>query len=1124
MDTEYVQQLVYNIPERLRKSLYSFQKDGVLEAIKKGGRILIADEMGLGKTIQAISVAMAFQHFPILVISPAVVKFNWVDELEKWTCFEPEDFAIIEGRDDINSWKHAKFVVCTYGLFTKNSAVAHHINDHGFQTVICDESHYLKNLNAIRTTLICPLIENAKHAILLSGTPCLNRPVELYPQVSALSNRLFGTYSQYTRKFCNARRGRFGWDVSGQSNLKELNTKLQAVMIRRLKKDVLTQLPEKLRSRVFIDIMGKKAKKHITKLMENLKDIKTVLKDTLAASMEGNQIALEKGKVAHNEQRKFLMQAFHDTGVGKIPGVKKYLENFLDSSESAKCLVFAHHIDVLDGIEKGISEYRYRSVKGGKMKAIKYMRIDGQTPHHERQLNTRKFQMDPNCRVGIIGMLAGGVGITLTEASHVFFAELHWTPGIILQAEDRAHRIGQKNKVVINYLVAKNSIDEPMWSIICNKVHVTSTALEGTRTSLKAKNTKARQIKCRNGNNKQHSSKNCYGTNDASVIEIDSESDGDEKNKFGKGDVRTFISKLTKNEKSSLALADNNNDSKNNNKSLKHSNDNKLISTVLPTGWSCDMCTLLNPQKNTRCLACLTPRLKILKRNSVDVTDKDLRQNSIIKDVVGQEEGGGDDVETQPQVPAKGARGENKAAFYFNVSKYTGRIFLYSSKKEYLNECFILEDVDNYEYGKTTLPSVFRNSSVHLQEVKLFISKWRKLRSYDQQQLSSKIIKPPLLAILNREQLRKKHKTASKGINNSLLSFARYSSRPVENANTGMFSSSDDNDKVKACSNCSAPLQLITSGVCINKNESLLQQRQLPGWYGKYCSYECKKAMMVKTTGGYIRQEMFKLEKGICQICGGNMHELFCRIRRLEKPDRLQELLRHRFTVSTKAKKMTIIESPKEGDFWQVDHICPVAEGGGECDLSNFRTLCTPCHLKETKELHKRLKQKRLNESAKGTKDIRKFFSSNSLLTPVTQKIRKKESLSSSISISSGSNSIVSDTFSTGKKLLRSPSIKKLKKRVRFQLDNIPPSAVKTKKVKLIELDKNILVNTDTLNHSSPAKTAVKVVIVQNTPASQQINYNGDDSGADNDTDEDDLTIFEIMKLRELRKKASNLT
>ena len=151
--------------------------------------------------------------------------------------------------------------------------------------------------------------------------------------------------------------------------------------------------------------------------MENLKNAKQVLQETLEAALIGNEIAMQKGKSAHYEQRRVLMQAFHDTGVGKISGVQNYLNNFLDSCETSKCLVFAHHIDVLDGIEKGISEYSYRGGKKKKRKMLKYVRIDGSTPHHERQLNTQKFQKDPSCRVAIIGMLAGGVGITLTEAS-----------------------------------------------------------------------------------------------------------------------------------------------------------------------------------------------------------------------------------------------------------------------------------------------------------------------------------------------------------------------------------------------------------------------------------------------------------------------------------------------------------------------------------------------------------------------------------------------------------------------------------------------------------------------------------------------------------------------------------
>ena len=1113
MSNQYVQSLVFNIPERLRKALYLFQKDGVLEGIKRRGRILIADEMGLGKTIQAISLGMAFKAFPILVISPAVVKFNWVDELEKWTHLEPENFAIVEGRDDIDSWKTSKFVVCTYGLFTKNSAVATHMNNHGFQTVICDESHYLKNIKAIRTTLICPLIEHAKHAILLSGTPCLNRPVELYSQVSALSEK-FGTYSQYTRKFCNARRGRFGWDVSGQSNLKELNLLLQHVMIRRLKKDVLTQLPSKIRSRVFIDIMEKKKKKNLMKLMENLKDVKKILQETLAATLEGNSIAMRQGKFAHNEQRKFLMQAFHDTGVGKIPGVKKYLDNFLDSSETSKCLVFAHHIDVLDGIEKGVSEYKYRSSKSGKLKKIKYMRIDGSTPHHERQLNTKKFQTNPDCRVAIIGMLAGGVGITLTEASHVFFAELHWTPGIILQAEDRAHRIGQKNNVVINYLVAKNSIDEPMWSIICNKVNITSTALEGTRTSLKAKKTKVKQ------NEKDGTGSSSRQQND-NIVESDSE---DEMKEFGKGDVRTFISKLGEKKKNALRAS-----------------------------WSCDVCTLINPQKHTRCLACLTPRLKIVGTNN----NHDLKESE--KEVMEQHDNDEDDDETQLQKPSSSSGSSskknnenissNKSSFYFNVSKYTGRIFLYSSEKKYLSECFSPEDVDNYKYGKTILPSILTTSDVNLQEVKSFISKWRKLRSFDQQQLCSKIIKPPLLAILNREQLRKKHMNASKGITTSMLSFTRYSARPPSQSTNDLNIPGDKNNdhaNTKICGNCSKPLTMIDDGETHEKGSSNLQKskhlegQQLPNWHGIYCSFECKKAMMIKTSGGYIRQEIFKLEKGICQICNRNMHELFCRIRRLEKPDRLQQLLSAGFTISNTSKKISIVNNPKEGDFWQPDHIIPVAEGGGECDLSNFRTLCTPCHLKETKELHKRLKRKRLSESAKGTKDIRIFFGGKSILTPSTQKIKKKSALSSSSSSTRSSIYSSGAIYSHDKSLNRkTASVTKQKKRVRFQLGrSYPPSAVKkSKKIrKFAAVDVNTFNNTNNNNNNNNSNsnskaagnlhpTAVNVILAKDNMKVDPDASNDSDDSLSNDTDEDEMTIYEILERRErkIKKKKSQL-
>ena len=755
-------------------------------------------------------------------------------------------------------------------------------------------------------------------------------------------------------------------------------------MIRRLKKDVLTQLPSKLRSRVFIEIVDKRCKRKIRKLMENLKNAKQVLQETLEAALIGNEIAMQKGKSAHYEQRRVLMQAFHDTGVGKISGVQNYLNNFLDSCETSKCLVFAHHIDVLDGIEKGISEYSYRGGKKKKRKMLKYVRIDGSTPHHERQLNTQKFQKDPSCRVAIIGMLAGGVGITLTEASHVFFAELHWTPGIILQAEDRAHRIGQKNNVIINYLVAKNSIDEPMWSIICNKVNVTSTALEGCRSSLKAKRINAQRKTDDNDPNLANSSE---------IINVDAEisqkSHDQIPKQFGKGDVRTFISNLGRLDNENKCDSDIEKDA---------------ATLVKESTWSCEVCTLMNPNKSIRCLACLTPRTAREPKLEADSSENPEENRSLMKQ------------ESLPEVGYPEKDNQKRSFLHYKVSKYTGRIFLYSEKKNYLKECFCAEDVDNFVPGNGHLPVAISKSTKNIEGVKSFVAKWRSLRSYDQQQLCLKIIKPPLLAILKREQLRKKHHLASKGIKGSMLSFTRFSQKPIsppqETGGKLMGQS-----VTKFCGHC---------GNCITAKESE-KDPQSATWSGSYCSFACKKQMMIKTSGSCIRREIFKLEKGVCQICHRNMHELYCRIRRLDKPDRLQELLRNGFAISTKAKKLSILNDPKEGDFWQPDHIVPVAEGGGECDMSNIRTLCTPCHINETKALHKRLKDKRLRQCAKGTKDIRVFFGNKGASTPSTQKVKTnpKDSIRKDI-----------DHAAPDKKASK-------QKRVRFQLENCPPSATK---------------------------------------------------------------------------------
>jgi SWI/SNF-related matrix-associated actin-dependent regulator 1 of chromatin subfamily A len=166
----------------------------------------------------------------------------------------------VKGFDDCDFYSNSikksriKIVVATYSLLQNRSAAARVLQQFNFKCIIADESHNLKERNSQRCKLAMPLLKNATRLLLLSGTPALARPVELWSQLHCIDADLYGTYTQFTKRYCNARRGRFGWDVSGLSNADELHQKLSSVMVRRLKNDVLKDLPPKQRSIIPVKI------------------------------------------------------------------------------------------------------------------------------------------------------------------------------------------------------------------------------------------------------------------------------------------------------------------------------------------------------------------------------------------------------------------------------------------------------------------------------------------------------------------------------------------------------------------------------------------------------------------------------------------------------------------------------------------------------------------------------------------------------------------------------------------------------------------------------------------------------------------------------------------------------
>ncbi|XP_072305884.1 DNA annealing helicase and endonuclease ZRANB3 [Eucyclogobius newberryi] len=457
------------LPLKLLQRLMPFQREGVEFALAKHGRCMIADEMGLGKTVQAIATAYTYrQEWPLLVVVPSSLKYPWIEELERWVPeLKPGDINLVENKSHTMGISSSKVTVLGYGLLTSDArTLVEALSRQSFAVVVVDESHYLKSRNAARTKILVPLIQNAKRAILLTGTPALGRPEELFMQIDALYPNRFGTWSDYAKKYCNAHYRYFGkrrqWDCRGASNLDELHRQLSQIMIRRLKQNVLTQLPPKIRQRIPFDLPKEAAKEAASSFAEWERMMKGMGSKGVAAD---NSFAEVMGLVT---------QMYKQTAIAKAGAVKDYIKMLLEA-EQLKFLVFAHHLTMLQACTEAAIEAK-----------AAYIRIDGSVPSSERIQLVHKFQSDPATRVAILSIQAAGQGLTFTAASHVVFAELYWNPGHMKQAEDRAHRIGQTCSVNVHYLIAKGTFDSVLWGMLNKKETVTGSTLNGRKEYLNA--------------------------------------------------------------------------------------------------------------------------------------------------------------------------------------------------------------------------------------------------------------------------------------------------------------------------------------------------------------------------------------------------------------------------------------------------------------------------------------------------------------------------------------------------------------------------------------------------------------------------------------------------------------
>jgi len=415
--------------------LRHYQEEGVRHLVSRGGGYL-GDEMGLGKTVTALAAVHQSEKYPALVLCPSIVATNWQKEAEKWLPGKTVQ-RIKSGKDKVDP--KADVVICTYGLADKLA------KQEGlqFKTLIADEAHYLKSGKAQRTKAVREMAKGIEQKILLSGTPVTRAPVDLYSQIEIMGKtRQFGSYKEFTKRYCGGHYEEFRyapqpvWVANGATNVHELAERMKKELgyLRREKTLVAKELPEKTRQVLAIPLEAGDYR--------NLRAI--------AASGDPDT----PGSIlsAMQEQLSYI-------GTAKMEPAKEWVADFLEENPDRKLIVFAQHIEVQKALAESLKEHGI-------------VTIFGEHSATQRGEAVERFQNDPRARIAVCSLGAASVGVTLTAASDVLMVEQDWTPATLLQAEDRAHRIGQKNAVNVTYLVAENTLDSERMDVIQRKLNI----------------------------------------------------------------------------------------------------------------------------------------------------------------------------------------------------------------------------------------------------------------------------------------------------------------------------------------------------------------------------------------------------------------------------------------------------------------------------------------------------------------------------------------------------------------------------------------------------------------------------------------------------------------------------
>lgn len=433
----------------LKKDLYPYQKVGVEFLVASGGRAIVADAPGLGKTAQALALIKHNSYKRTLVVCPASVKFSWESETKKWTGLSS---VVIDSKTelakigaDINIW------IINYDILKKHHDQLSKIH---FDCLVGDECQLIKSTSAMRTKAFRSISRNIQSIVLLSGTPLLSRPSELFSLLNIIDQKTWNNWYEFARRYCAMKKTYWGIDTSGASNIDELHARIKRYFIRRDKTEVLKELPPKNFINVPVKLDGEYARKYdsaANDLAEYLRSYENKEDQDIARSMAAE-------KLTQLNVLRYL------NAMGKVNIAIELIESILDAGE--KVLVFSSFVEPLETLKAHFSD--------------KAVVLTGKTAVDERRAIVEAFQEDKNVSVFLGGIKSAGVGITLTAASNVIFLDYSWNPADHQQAQDRVHRPGQvASSVNIYQLAAIGTIDEDLKEILETKQDIFDRVIDG---------------------------------------------------------------------------------------------------------------------------------------------------------------------------------------------------------------------------------------------------------------------------------------------------------------------------------------------------------------------------------------------------------------------------------------------------------------------------------------------------------------------------------------------------------------------------------------------------------------------------------------------------------------------